>query len=170
MGDFFRDRRRTIGCAVLMLALAVMGGWIRSRRYTHTLTFQGGGGRWPSTIHTISSCHRGLLWIQKEMNDFDKISTQPRFSCFFGPADRDVFEREIYCGSIWKSYWTAYIWKWYGFRYETNDKPDPRGLIRIWVIPYWVLVIPLTWFAAYLLLTKSRRSKQAERFPPRTCE
>ena len=57
-------------------------------------------------------------------------------------------------------------WEWAGFRYgeygSSDMPPAPPCVeeIRIWIVPYGIITVPLTLVSAFLLLSKPRKSTQ----------
>lgn len=71
---------------------------------------------------------------------------------------------------------TTWEWRWNccGFDFGRASDPSNRTLggvqVSLWVIPYWSIVIPLTLFSVYLLLSKPRQSTPKKLIEPVTNE
>lgn len=152
MGDFFRGWRRKIGLAVLVTALLLTVAWMRSFLVHDTLLLHC-EPRWYSEI---LSRHGRLRWSRSEQPpdssatySFDGPSrwhsVDARNDRWFDPATEDQ-----------RYQWQ---WKWYGFGIGAILPGSAAPSIRLWVVPYWLFILPLTLLSAWLLLIKQSKSR-----------
>jgi hypothetical protein len=134
---FWGGWRRKTGCVALLMALMLMVGWLRSLTYFEGFSFP---GRTPTDY--LLSWDSSLVWLRAPGLPFcsDKY---PTYLCwkFLGTDER-----------IFQSTHRKWLWNWGGFG-SCVGIDHPGDMI---VIPYWAVVIPLTFVAAFLLLTKPR--------------
>jgi hypothetical protein len=153
MGEYFKPWRRKVGVLTLVLALALMVGWVRSLRITDMVVFPAEKLTNNSSVsfnrNTLLSATGSVIWVQQhteyaeEDADFDQesypvwvtneplsfdISLFKRRCCEFGVSEFNV-ERNGYRATYMQ-------------------------------LPYWSITIPLTLIAAWLLLSKSRSANQ----------
>ena len=161
MGEFFRGWRRKIGVVTLMMALVLMGGWVRSMSVEDVLKFPSAEGFCFCTFE-----HERISWGEltgpdseitaKRLTQWKWLSGRIDLHSGIGPTNT----------SDHKFYYYEHDWKWdlCGFYFaEGHGKltgPCPSTRLRLYVIPYWSIVIPLTLISLWLLLSKSRTSTQ----------
>lgn len=131
MLDFFHGWRRKTGAVTLVMALAFVGGWIRSLAVTDSWQFPV-RNRW----------HVGF------------VSHGGRFSCGWTDLKRPmsydwrIVERR---GPI------AIRVRGLYFDFTDGNAPIPNGIPSQRIIPYWSMALPLTLLSAYLLLVPSTK-------------
>jgi hypothetical protein len=134
MRDFFRGWRRKVGCVTLVMALAGMALWIRSRIVNDEIGFAANG-----TQYVVVSSH-------SQVSAYQSIHLLPNRVVWISqgilPAERT-------------SAWHLNSIR----RREQRVATSLRRMIpsRIYTFTYWSLVIPLTLLSAYLLLWKPRK-------------
>ena len=132
----------------LLISCLLTAAWVRSYLVTDEFCVSQQG---EVTHHAISNYSR-LAWKTITLKDPQSL----RFNAtryFSNPARRD----HLY------SFWGKDPqWEWrrqfLGFEFgvfEANGFPADQ---RIWVVPYWPIVIPLTGLSAWPLLSKPRQS------------
>jgi hypothetical protein len=146
MGDFFKPWQRKIGVVTLMMACALMAGWIRS--LTH---FEGVSlpvGQMPN--HFFVSWDSSLVWLTENAGI---TGAYPQFKSrrINAGIDDRIFESPYY---EWR-------WKWCGFGFGVATGS------ALTVIPYWSVAIPMTLVSVWLLLISNfRQSNQKKRDEP----
>jgi hypothetical protein len=161
MPTYFKPLRRKIGIVTLALACVFAAGWARSQGYDDELDFWTG----PHQTHSLNSSPTGICWMKRSNLPPDVPMTTGRCglvafqSWHVGPGPfsdvPDPFR------------WSTPQWQFsaMGFHFaESTINPPDYGNLRIWIIPYWSIVIPMTLLSAWLLLSKVRKpEKQLEK-------
>lgn len=149
MKEFLHGWRRKTGCLALIVAIGLMGAWLSSQRICETVEIPAGG-----TLHRIVSKDGTIQWCRywSEGSDTALVSNMSWVS---GPEFTPPW---ILLASIGHDPNDSGR---YGFslsRYQGNSPhgDGPVSLI-VWMIPYWSVVIPLTFLAACLLLCEPRK-------------
>ena len=70
MGDFFQGRRRKVGLGLLAMALAFLGGWVRSHSLVDLVMFPGKIFPKGNSIFSCASSDGGVE-CQRLWSDFD---------------------------------------------------------------------------------------------------
>ena len=164
MGDFFKPWRRRFGLVTLAMACMFMAAWVRSMSVEDVLKFPTAEG----FRFFCTSEHERISWGKMtgpESERSDKRVT--RWKCLSGRIDlhsgidpTNTSDHKFY------HYEHDWKWDWCGFYFaEGHGKltgPCPSTRLRLYVIPYWSIVIPLTVISFWLLLSKPRKSNQME--------
>ncbi len=151
MGEFFQGWRRKTGLALLALALLLMGVWVRSTVVEDQLAIN-----WLGRLHWFHSFNGTVAWKQytpwiqaKSFVLYERESPPTDHTDHWDNDDDDV----------------DWSWKWraceFEFRAGTFSKPF-WGDIRLRIIPYWSLVLPLTLLSAFLIISKPKQPKSAK--------
>ena len=195
MSEFFKGWRRKLGLFTLVMACVLTGIWLRSlvhrteisvsknnpkldTKYVSHLNIQDQG--WCASEVKTKVLHQLILdrtvtwkkievtnpdtsityrvgWRQTNYDAFKRLNQHAWRWCFgefdFGDCTQDPDESNM---------------RFVGSTPELRARSDPRFLMSYWTIPYWSIVIPLTLLAAFLLLSKPRKStlkKTAEPIP-----
>lgn len=151
MKDFFYGMRRKAGVTTLVLACVFMGGWMRSRWYFDRLELP--NGKPHNNYVVLLSCHSqiGLVTSSAQSEPTDKIVTSWRF------------QSEALGDDLWnglpKQLETDHSIERFGFRYGKNSVTQLGTMfsLRLYMLPYWSIVLPLTLLAGYLILWKPRK-------------
>jgi hypothetical protein len=179
--EFFRGWRRTAGLATLAMALLLTVGWMRSAVVVDEFSVEPPVAEdqdGPRTYHTVRSQQGVLGWEQWTTDAGQRVIHDTYDTSFSSRAvsASDVFD--IPKADIVKFDWR---WKWCGIDLgstvvddehrarEAGNSPELiLGLVYghwhsvHYVIPYWLLVLPLTLLSAWLLLSKPRPAKPAK--------
>ena len=155
MGDFIKGWRRKTGLLTLMIALVFMGAWARSVSVMDAVQIRSG-------MYTMEHCvsvDHSLVWGRLRAEDSRSIIVFPVWEASKA-SNLDAFldRANLRCS-----------WRRCGFGVG-EMKAGPADRHTIWVIPYWVIVIPLTLLSAYLLLAKPRTSTPMTIPDPTTVE
>jgi len=141
MGEFFNGWRRKTGCVLLVMAALLTGAWLRSYVFLDEISFHMLG-----TSGDIDSERGKLAYIRSSLQS---SSTVARYSHELKDLDR---------GSTWLSVYdspatTHWRWEYGGFLFceSTNHHS------RVWAIPYWSFVLPISLLSAYLILWPGKR-------------
>lgn len=145
MTGFFYSWRRKIGGLLLLMSLALMGLWIRSRQIDDVVRFDLFGRK-----HFIQSCQGRAGWWA--WNDPDAETSLPHLmsEVLPKPSTQDLMPDEIGWG-LRQDAKHADLW----FAKSFHD--DLQGDMRDWIVPYWTLVWPSTLLSALLLFWMPRR-------------
>ena len=167
MGEFFKGWRRKLGVVTLGLAVLMVAIWMRSQKSIATVVFIPDEG----PRHVFSTSPQGLTWLSRQgsgqyVHGIEFLNLEWHFT----PVDDDQPEPNEIEG--WPASWN---WNHCGFQFGKyllgSGEPDEShlslilGTIRIWRIPHWAAVLPVTLLSAWLLLSKQPRIKPIE--PPK---
>ncbi|MDB5343116.1 MAG: hypothetical protein JWP89_1493 [Schlesneria sp.] len=160
MREFFHGWRRRVGCVTLVMALALMGFWMRSRivfdrlaHYTRT------------SMQRLTSCD-SMLWLEDRQAVEGAKSHWPgvsfRWNLGLQGAGKYTPYQDV-SPTFKKESWRRRT-RFAGFDFgEFQDTSDWAGALpattyrcRVWGIPYWSMVAPLTILSLYLILWKPR--------------
>ncbi len=154
MSEFFRGWRRKSGVVTLMMACLFAAGWVRSQHIVDCICV----GRNPGRFHHLCSdtfgiwsaytcyrqTHQGVttrllpeFWCRSFEKPFRPIAPDFEFST-------DHYTVRTFCG--------------FYFALATQNDDSIIEEESTWIIPYWSIVIPLTFLSALLLLTKPCKS------------
>ncbi len=149
MGEFFKGWRRKIGIVTLLMACVFMAGWVRSLAMCDVFRFPTG----QHTCDDVFFVDNTVVWRRnyEDQTEFvqKSLSWDRRPISDFHPAEED---RRI--PWIWRQCGFGWYERWQGWGIG-KIKDDPRD--TLWIIPYRVIVIPLTLLSAILLLSKPRQ-------------
>ena len=159
MRDYFKPLRRKLGVVTLIIACVFLTGWVRSQSSYDELKFV---DRFPTPerieLHFAISCDSvfGIIISSFKSQITAATSKSNLFDYRNEPGTKSVDNRFGQMGVEWMN-------QSFGFRFGEADVGgnetlgiQPIGEIKIWLIPYLSIVIPLTLLSAYLLLSKPR--------------
>ena len=153
MADFCKGWRRKIGLVTLALAMMLSAGWVRSFTVRDVYSYTEG-----RSMITFRSFEGGLGW-QRFTPAGMFMSRGWRSDPHFKFAANDPWWR-------FDNFDEADIdWRWdgAGFSFGAASKKNPP-LVRsldLWIVPYWVLVLPLIVGSSFLLLIPPARLQTA---------
>ena len=150
MSEFFRPWRRKLGVLTLGLACLFFALWIRSLMAADSLSYRSG----EKTLRMIRSSRTGLLWQTYHEGEF-QIAGGSNYNARKKPFGNPL--RSSTC------LWSRTV---PGFEFGELKPPIAGVTIGAWFIQYSSLVIPLTLFSAFLLLSKPRKSIQKKIVEP----
>lgn len=127
MREFFSGWRRKVGCGALVMALVLMGGWIRSRVVQDQIIL-GANKR----CHVVVSSRGYLRWFAID-------DESPPFLSWRSGVYTDISNGKFLLAT-WRG--TAVVHVYAG---------------RDWIVPYAFVAIPLTLLSAYLILWRNKR-------------
>ena len=142
MGSFFRGWRRKIGTATLLLACVFTFGWIRSQTMTDEI-----GVLCRTTSYFFLSDDSRIAWSSCSGTYYREHSIN-HGPWPFSFQTRRSRPREIM--NVWSQFDVEWSTQWHGFWY---GRSAVRGM-RILVVPYWAVVLPLSVVSIYLFLGK----------------
>lgn len=143
MLEFFRGWRRKAGCVTLVMACAVAGMWMRS--FT---IFEGFWALGPRGNHGIFSVDGTLRWWTIDFT----YRMKPRWYSTRIAGSREILDPWSDGQMEWQRRYAGFV---IGSGYtEALGEPVAK---RLWIIPYWPLVLSLTLLSAYLLLWQPRK-------------
>lgn len=116
-----------------MLACALAGLWIRSVDTLDGVSFDLG-----SRGHAIASMHHGMIWY-----GWDNSAVLVNWRIRSQHVDETDFRDKSL--SVIARDWTVY-----------HRLENPEANTRVWSVPYWRIVVPLTLISASLILWKRR--------------
>lgn len=167
MRDFFKGWNRKAGVVTLALTLLLLVGWIRSNDQCDILVWTFNQSRYG--INSLGN----RICLSRQTPAPDPEFSRPfdygpvKLSMVGGFRDRDrnadgAFQPfdpiKRYDGSVCSVRWR---WDWIGLHAGVADQQDGTTRLRIdtCVFPHWSIVIPLTLFSAWLLLSKPRSAQ-----------
>lgn len=151
---YFKPLRRKAGVVTLVMASAMAVGWIRSREMIDSLGVSV-GVRTPLAYLLVS--HReGIIWQRMAIPEsapippleiakriqFHSFPFNPLFHYYSDQPEWHFDRLGIRIGKL-----------------QTDEGVPPLTERVTWVIPYWLIIMPLTLLAAWLLLSTSRLKK-----------
>ena len=149
MIEFFHGWRRKAGVVSLVMALAMMGAWIRSRLLLDVASVVTSDYQ---DMHELSSSRMGVMYT---LTHFD-FTGEPR-RVRFASRKWDLPPGEDLLSGV--------PMKWRidlaGFRFGKDFHPGNGTGIAAYVIPHWFPTGLLTLLSAYLILWKPRK-REAE--------
>ena len=148
MREFFKGWKRKIGCLTLVMACVATAGWVRSQHFSDFIKYRIGPQHWLCISSNNDSFALSLL---KE--------NQPGQFTFFRIFDSSPVQVD-------RSDEEYLVFKFCGFKFGVDDGMAPSAGVRIsnpptsyfCHAPYWSIVLPLTAFSAFLLLSKPLKS------------
>ncbi|WP_010582952.1 hypothetical protein [Schlesneria paludicola] len=168
MADLMRGSRRKAGIVILIIACLALSGWIRSRNIDEYVRFRGLG----KTIHEIHSNFHGLAWItiyEGETGLTPIEDGEPEALVLkegYWQRSSAASQKSVPPRSSPIPYGRYSHWRWnWGGVYSGANAPGKivAGEFSMLLVPYFLLVIPLTLAAAWLLLgEKSPMTVQAK--------
>lgn len=156
MRDFFHGWRRKAGCIALLIALTLIGAWIRSRVIVDALSWdpdQGERyfilnspngfevGRHSGIGQSIAPQFMNMKWESLALQDFELISE--------APDGWETIQNCKYCGFGCRQFQL------------TAGLSLLFAEVVVWTFPHWACVIPLALLSAFLLRSKPRKNPQA---------
>lgn len=168
MRDFFHGWRRKIGCVTLVMALALMVFWMRSRVMYDFVGLNLSQATY--RFCTLGSCARfvkqtppdgGQLfdWRTGELTDIAGYGLDENGE----PEVLDEWEGEV-------------EWRCDVLDFHAGAGHYSSKRVAVWVLPYWSFVLPLTFLSGYLIFSKPRKktnvvpdSKSGERVDACDC-
>ena len=149
MREFFRGWKRKTGCVTLIAACLFTIGWVRSGYVTDALHFRFNR----KTVGEISSSNEGCYFIYLQMLTEGDLSGRWAFTV---REERRAFVGNYLTpgiappGAIESGREDArLIVNWLGVYAGTSHSQHfGKGIV---VVPYWLIVLPLTLLSAYLL-------------------
>ena len=160
MGSYFKPLRRKIGVITLVIASVFMIGWIRSQisldgvylPVIPAFSKATGSGE-------LLSWKRGLLLIIRvRSNSFPSFRAMlPRLRTWGRPSMARSVTDEL--SELLDSSIIRWNWKLCGAGYGEQVEED-TGNRGVWffVLPYWSIVLPLTFVSGWFLLSKRRQT------------
>ena len=150
MGEFFHGWRRKVGAVTLILALVFTAGWIRSFSEVDQIEFL----KDAQMLHAVYSCPAGIGWTTCR-----EIRVVPKFTIGIGKFNSRTFHSNNRNGA-YPFGWNAKPWEsdWLGFRKISVyiEKGTTLEALKIWIVAYASIVIPLTLLSGFLLFGKRR--------------
>lgn len=147
MREFFRGWRRKLGCVLLTISLASMGGWIRSLSLQDQIIVAR-----HDSVQFFTSMNGALVWS--------------RSSPYYLSASIRWSSKEFNKAMLDSWYGAEVRWKWQRFGFDFGagsytDKSSVGGVftrrVELWQVPYWAVTVPLTLISSYLILGKPRK-------------
>ena len=150
MRVFFRGWKRKAGIATLALTCLITVGWMRSIVVADILVYPLN----KTTLLEVTSNSQSMWWkIQPKAGSDLSWDLLEWASIPAVPVSR----LEAYLHWVWKRYGFGVA---DGIEY-INDIPPSFARATIVVLPYWLLVLPLTMLSSYLRLSQPPKSLSA---------
>lgn len=152
MREFFKGWRRKLGVVALGSALAFMGMWLRQLN-SDTLDFVLGRIN-NQQVALLVSCDDGIAFETQTELTIGTPLYQHRFEWFY--ADLGASSQ------LYSKHMVRWDLNRFGFRAGMDRAAASTIENRIWIVPHWSIVLPLTLLAAWLLLRKPRATRKPE--------
>ena len=159
MREFFRGRKRKLGCLTLLMACIFVASWVRSLRIkdevviqheepTHVFVTHDGYFRWTSYYGLSLPAFHWQSFPVGARGGVSKVFSQGE------PVDGVNIE--------WK-----WQWRQFGFHFGKGLLfANSQWPVGVSAIPHRSLVIPLSLLSAWLLLSKPRAAVKKNATPP----
>jgi len=150
MSEFFKPWWRKAGVVTLVMACVFMLGWVRSLSFVDLVVLPGKIFPKGNSIFSCASTDRGVefqrLWGDSDTSNFGGV-----WKSFPHDAHQRAHRHDGYISEFNRG--------WGGFLIDEGRWGQPTThRLRVWVVPYWFITIPLTVISAFLLLSKPRNS------------
>lgn len=163
MREFFKGWRRKLGCGLLMMACALMVMWLRSRSLSEDAFLPFGQ---QATLQLIS--RNSTLTVRKFVSRFRAATAKagPDRILLLGvypPTQRSTGHVAFSADETNRlQLGTPYAWtfKICGIGLATFQDNDLPVRVAIYTIPYWSMVLPLTFLSAWLILWKPKKHRE----------
>lgn len=143
MREFFHGWRRKTGLALLAMALLLTAIWTRSCRTSDDMWFTSSGH-----LHRISLEKGRIAWGRQEGTPMGSV-----FTVVGGNARYDESFRNP---TSWKRVSVYDVGMLHIETLNCDFLSKPRPPMTLWVLPFWIFVLPLTLISAFLTLSKNR--------------
>lgn len=149
VGEIIKGWRRKTGLFLLVLAMPLAMGWVRSFNIHDGVCLSLG-----IRCDQIESLNGSLSWMR---------TNRPTSNASFFPFSNGITDRDRV--DLWSEIDSEIDFdrrgKWMGFEFgaTTYHEPWSPSYFEFWIIPYWSLVLPPTLLAAYLLFAKAWPAK-----------
>jgi len=142
MRQFFHGWRRKFGVVTLVLALLLLGMWIRSLIIQDTAVYMSAG-----KLRQLRSYNSKLVLQQTNNDDI-------RQRLFFREA-------VTYSGPSFYESFPGVHWHWMALGFGAGDVDSGLATVTTTYVqvPYWAFACPMSLLAAYLLLSKPRPAR-----------
>ena len=156
MGNFFHGWKRKLGIFTLVMACAFSAECLRSFRQSNIVCLRT-GIHWQDVFGSLD----GQLIVGYTYSPFGDLNQGNKFVTLFPPEMSAEWLEEL-----------DRVWSCCGF--SNYESPVPKLVFpsfeptaaRVWIIPYWSIVIPLSLISTWLLLSKARESAHATTVEP----
>ena len=152
MGSIFRGWKRRFGVVTLTLACAFMAGWVRSDVNEDWIRINIRSIRANFYVNSANGGINVLRWTPYQVGPFVSWGVRPASKDRNPLTNRGV--KKPY--DLWHEFHVKDRFDWAGFHFGSGKHLSWHGDrgIKIWFIPYWSIVVPLTLLSAFLLLIK----------------
>lgn len=161
MSEFFHGWRRKVGVVALAVALVFMTGWVRSLKNLESLQLTRTTGLTRSYVrHAIISVDGKLGVFRVHHPSFSQMGYKWNslpFSAVYG-------KRAVDAATIFNVNGNGIVflgrWQFIGVDCGKSASTfDPMIRTCFLLVPYWLIVLPLTAISAWLLLTKPQKNR-----------
>lgn len=144
MSTYFKPLRRKVGVVTLVLACLFAVGWVRSIKSLDIIIVY--LGKHTTVTAFAEQQLTGLQYHSPTVMENRRMLPQWNRFSEARAMDRLFTDNRL-----------TWHWRFCGFcSAEHQDKRRAGGVLKIWLFPYWSIVIPLTALSAWLLLSKPR--------------
>jgi len=150
MGEFFRGWKRKIGLLTLVMALVFMAGWVRSLSILDQFNIP-----CMSTSYGVFSIFDRMAFTT--LPDIP-IGQGVNYPVWFTDPNPPANIEDFY----------SFKWQICGFGVAEPTMSSDLVKIELIIVPYWSIVIPMTLFSAFLLLSKTHKTTQDKLSQPAT--
>lgn len=161
MRKIFYGWRRKAGVVVLLVALLLIGRWMRGQRIADIIGLYNDDNR---EILFLQTSRDGLMW-EHQVAQKDKMPAVPIWRRTVLKSDGPVMPFD---DPNWLLLNTMdRRWRLCGFDFGRWHTTKMNGCsVTYWNIPYWSVILPLTLLAASLILSKPRIAAVEHGLPP----
>lgn len=154
MLTFFKGWKRKVGVLTLLLACALAAFWMRGLEFEDV--WQPSYGKKLGDIHeapvqhVFRVSHYGLTWQRSQSLDGGSFAWEPSFSSDIISIAAQIEEKGE------KRDAPHMKWRWRGAGFDFYDSESDDILRSRRRVPYWAIVLPLTFASAWLLLSRNK--------------
>ena len=152
MWTFFPGWKRRFGGVTLILACVLMVGWLRSEVSEDWIRLNSRRVRANFHVNSANGRINILRWTPHEAGPFVSWGVRSASKDRNPLTNRGI--KKPY--DLWHEFHVKNRFDWAGFHFGSGKHLSWHGEkgIKIWFIPYWSIVFPLTFLSAFLLLSK----------------
>ena len=145
MREFFKGWRRKTGCVALVLACSLLAVAMRTQFVVDVFRFADS----EDGASFLVNCGNSITWMRTHNQKQDSIA--PKWT--YSPSEEFLHDYVKWLQLMveWKADWK---WRWSGFESGCLTRTRFRMTLTYWRVSYGLVILPLIFLSAYLLLWK----------------
>lgn len=145
---FLRGPKRKAGIVTLLMTITLASGWVKSFEEQDEIVFMG-----VDSHHRIVSKYGSIGWASIRPGPTERTA---QYWSAERLRDDEPPHLRFSDWTFWLDYEPEHIvvngWMQFGFGVAFDQQKLPGRTLRLWIVPYWSIVIPSTLLSAYLLI------------------